>query len=292
MPRRLVSVAILLFWTLAAGSLFTRDVLPTLIIGSPPDLRTVTQATDRPRHTRWSILVVDERQGTNFRAVGQLTTVTQRKSDGFVGMSSKAWFDSGELLRGTVFHQAQSGRVEVLGEYDVDSTGNLYYFRAVVRDGPTPASELLTLEGRLENNAILVTAKGPLPLPFMNWTQSFPYQPRGMIQNTMAPIDRLPGLHVGQSWETRVVSPLTGRVEVGRVEVTGRRSIYWDDKFVSALEVVTRMQPSGLGVPLSAKTWVREDGLVLRQEVPLLGMIRTLMLERVPDQTTEQGPPP
>ena len=29
----------------------------------------------------------------------------------------------------------------------------------------------------------------------------------------------LPGLHVGQRWDTRVVNPFTGQVEVVRVEV-------------------------------------------------------------------------
>ena len=117
-------------------------------------------------------------------------------------------------------------------------------------------------------------------LPFLNWTKSIPYQPRGMIQNTMGPLDRMPGLHVGQRWETQVVSPLTGRVEIGRVEVTRKRAIYWDDKLVSTLEVVTRMPP------LSARTWVRPDGLVLRQEVPLFVM--KLVLDRVPDNATDQ----
>jgi hypothetical protein len=285
MPNRLVSLAILLFWTVAAGSLFTRDVLPTLIIGTPPDLRTVThQAENRPRQTRWSILVVDQGQGVNFRAVGQLVTQTVRKRDGYVRMTSEAWFDSAELLKGTVLQSGEGGRLEVVGDYEIDSTGNLYHFRTALRDGPPPRGDMLTLEGDLEDNSILVRAKGVLPI--LNWTRPFPYQPRGMVQNTMGPLDRMPGLHVGQRWETRVVSPLTGHVQIGRVEVTRKRSIYWDDKLVSTLEVVTRM------APFSAKTWVRPDGLVLRQEVPLLVMNLTLLLERVPDNATEQGPTP
>jgi hypothetical protein len=278
MPHRLVCVAILLFWTIAAGSLFTRDVLPTLVVGTPPDLRTVTKANNRSTQTRWSIQVADSPQGMNLRAVGQLTTKNVHKRDGYVRLSSEAWFDSVKMLHGTPLATAEGSKLEVIGEYEVDATGNLFQFHAAVRDGPPPAGELLVLDGHLEENSIRVHAKGFLPI--LNWTKVFPYQPRGMVQNTLGPLDRMPGLHVGQRWETQVISPLTGRVEIGRVEVTGKRSIYWDDKLVSTLEVVTRVPP------FSARTWVRPDGLVLRQEVPLLMM--NLMLDRIPDSATEQ----
>ena len=60
---------------------------------------------------------------------------------------------------------------------------------------------------------------------------------------------------------------------------------------VTTLEVVTQM------TPLTARTWVRPDGLVLRQEVPF-PFVR-LMLERLPErfigtgaQDQEQGATP
>ena len=53
-----------------------------------------------------------------------------------------------------------------------------------------------------------VVSQGPLPI--LNRTQSFPYEPRSVVQNQLGPLDRLPGLQVGQRWETRVVSPFTG----------------------------------------------------------------------------------
>src|SRR5262245_45024514 len=59
MPHRAICVAILIFWAFAAVSLFTRDLLPDLVVGPPPDMRTVTRAGDVPRPTKWSILVDD-----------------------------------------------------------------------------------------------------------------------------------------------------------------------------------------------------------------------------------------
>ena len=29
----------------------------------------------------------------------------------------------------------------------------------------------------------------------------------------MGPIDRLPGLHLGQRWDTRIINPFSGQVE-------------------------------------------------------------------------------
>ena len=89
------------------------------------------------------------------------------------------------------------------------------------------AFDLMTLDGQVNGSSIEVKAQGPVPL--LNWTRrQFAYEPRGMIQNSIGPIDRLPGLQVGQRWVTRVVSPLTGRVEEVKVEVVGKRAIQWN----------------------------------------------------------------
>jgi hypothetical protein len=114
-------------------------------------------------------------------------------------------------------------------------------------------------------------------MSLVHWTKSIPYESRGMIQNSIGPIDRLPGLQVGQRWSTRVVNPLTGLVEVVKVEVTGKHSIQWDNALVPTLEVVQHLPG------ISARTWVRKDGLVLRQELPV-SIFKHLILERLPDR--------
>jgi hypothetical protein len=283
MPHRLVCVAILVFWSIAAVALFTRDLLPDLIVGPPPDLRTIARAEDTARSTRWAILVDDDRSGRgNLRAVGQVVTRTSPRKDGSVQFTSDVWFDSGDLLRKTPFEKAAQGeRMEVKSTIEVDAAGNLQHFRSGIR----PAGEqieLLVLDGRLHDDAIKVQARGPVPA--LRWTRSFPYQARGVVHNTLGPLDRLPGLQVGQRWESQVVHPLTNQVVTARVEVAGREYIHWDTGPVLTLKVVTHL------TPLTARTWVRPDGLVLKQEVPLLFL--RLMLERIPesDPGAARGP--
>jgi hypothetical protein len=91
----------------------------------------------------------------------------------------------------------------------------------------------------------------------------------------LGPIDRLPGLHVGQRWESRVVNPFSGQVERVRVEVARRGLIHWEGNPVTTFEVVQHMGP------LLMRTWARTDGVILRHEVPF-PFVR-LVLERRPE---------
>lgn len=269
MPHRLASVAILVAWAVAAGSLLRRDVLPDLLIGPPPDQRTLTRAEEDEGPTRWAVQVAgQEGHAEDVRTVGFVRTESVRKPDGWVQFHSKAEIDSGGLMLGTFLDSGAGagrgeGRLDIVSSLDIDRDGNLFHFLTAVKPSGH-REDLMTLEGSLRGNAISVRARSPAAplMPLLNWRKSFPYQARGVVQNPLGPTGRMPGLQVGQRWEARVISPLTGQFEVVRVEVLRRHPIYWNGGSVTALEVVTRMPT------LSARTWVRPDGLVLRQEVP------------------------
>jgi hypothetical protein len=268
-------VAILAFWVLMTQDLFRRDLLPAWIVGPPPDLRSLATASDQGSAT-WAMLVVDPRTGQADRTVGEVTTEALRRRDRSLRLSSVARFEAGSLLRGTPFGAVQDARLEVVGNCEVDPTGDLSVFRVTLREQTVPPTELVTMEGRLKGNRVVVTTESPLEI--LQGHHEFTYHSRGLVQNSFAPFDRMPGLRVGQRWESRVVNPLNGRVESGTVEVAAWRHITWNDNPVPVHEVVTRMGA------LTARTWVRGDGLVLRQEVPLL-FVR-LWLDRQPDATT------
>jgi hypothetical protein len=187
-------------------------------------------------------------------------------------MISTVKFNSGSLLRGTALAARMDVEVAIESICTIDPSGNLNSFRATVAtmDDPEP---VLKVEGRLKGQAIEVTTHGPLPI--LNQTRTIPYQPNSLVQNALDPFDRLPGLQVGQHWETRVVSPLNGQVQAVRVEVARKTMIHWDKNPVTVLEVVQHM------APFSARTWVRPDGLVLKQEVPFPFV--KLVLERQPE---------
>jgi hypothetical protein len=272
MPSRLAQVAILIAWAAAAVALFTRDLLPEFMIGAAPDPRLLSSTGAPAGPVKWVILTSEGRSSQGLRPVGEATTETKPTLDGGVELSSDAWFNSGELLKGTPLASSQESRLEMKSTYQVDKSGSLRGFTASILADDDRAS-LVSIVGRVKLRTLEVKSVGPLPI--LTWTKSFPYEPRGLVQATMGAMDRMPGLKLGQRWETRVISPLTGRVETVRVQVARRFELYWDGGMVSTLEVVTHM------TPLRATTWVRPDGLVLRQEVPF--PLFRVILERVPE---------
>ena len=93
MPSRLVCVAILLYWLVAAVGLVSRDLIPELTVGPPPDLRTIARAAEDATPARWNILVADRPHDPDSkRSVGQATTESRRSSDGWIEMTSKVAF--------------------------------------------------------------------------------------------------------------------------------------------------------------------------------------------------------
>jgi hypothetical protein len=284
MPSRFASIAILVAWMVSLAMLLQRDVLPDLLIGPPPDLRTITRAGGAGPHpeddglVRWSILVADDKDAEDLRTVGLVETNARRAKDGWFRMMSTAWFDAGALLKGSALGAIQNERVEIRGVSDIDPVGNLDSFRASVRLQGVDR-DALVISGQVRHNDLEVQAQGMSPM--LNWARRFPYQPRQMVQHEFGPMGHMPGLQVGQRWKSQVVSPLTGQVESAQIAVERKRIISWDGNPVTTLEVVTRFSL------LSARTWVRSDGLVLRQEVPF--PLARIILERIPKRFIGPG---
>lgn len=274
MPPRLVSVAILIYWSIAAFWLLTWEVLPELSLGYPPDLRSITAASDDSKPVSWTIDVIDDpRHPEVRRTVGQATTASTRLPDRGVELSSLVVFDAGELLKRTPLVTAPDVRLNIASVYRVDPKGNLQGFDMKVSTADSDDG-LFTVEGRLNGEMMEVTSKGMVSV--LNRNMRFRYEPRGVVSDALRPFDRLPGLHVGQHWDTRMINPFTGAVDVVRVEVKRLGFIDWNGEAVSAFEVD---QHAG---PVTSRTWVRLDGVILRQEVPL--PLLNMVLDRLPDK--------
>ncbi|WP_165245380.1 hypothetical protein [Paludisphaera soli] len=273
MPPRLVSVAILVYWSIAAFFLLKWEVLPELSLGYPPDLRSIASAAGgESGPVSWSIDVIDDPQHPEIRRnVGQATTESKRLPTGGYELTSKVAFDAGELLKRTPLASSQGVRLTIDGDYRVDPRGDLKWFTMKVK-GPGAGDDLFRVEGKVQDGRMDVKAKGIASV--LGLQRSFPYQSRSVVYDALRPLDRLPGLQVGQRWDMQVVNPLSGAVETARVEVMRRTFIDWNGEAVSAFEVEQRAGP------IVTMTWVRVDGAILRQQVPLPFV--NMMLERLP----------
>jgi hypothetical protein len=280
MPSRLISLVILIYWSIAAFCLLTWDVLPELTMGYPPDLRAITFASDPSRSVRWSIQVVDDPRSPDARrTVGEAVTAAKRRPDGWYEMTSHVEFDSGDVLRNTVVATRLNVRILIESQYHVDSSGNLHDFqlRVTSRDFD---DERIDVRGTVKGTKLRIVSRGPIEV--LNQDKEFDYEPRSVVQDLLGPFDRLPGLQVGQRWESQAINPFTGKRDSVHARVVRRGAIDWDAESVSVFEVEQKM--SGM----SMKTWVRTDGMILRQEVPLPFV--HIMLERRPEDQRVPGP--
>jgi hypothetical protein len=163
-------------------------------------------------------------------------------------------------------------RLAVDSLYRVDPSGNLTSFDLDVKSRE-PADSLLKVRGQLKGTNLEIVSKGPVPI--LNQNVSYPYEPRAVVHNMLGPLDRLPGLHVGQKWDSRVINPFSGQIDDVRADVTRRALINWDGNPINTFEVVQRVGP------ITMRTWVGTDGVILRQELPF-PFVR-LVLERRPE---------
>jgi hypothetical protein len=273
MPSRFVSLIILIYWSVAAFCLLTWDVLPEMTSGYPPDLRSITLAVDSAKPIRWSIQVMDDPRFPDLRRpVGEAVTGCTRQPDGWFELTSQVDLDAGNLLKGTTFFIPARVRLDVESRYRVEPSGNLHSFVLEVKQKET-ADSLFTVKGEVKGKMMEIVSRGPVET--FNKRFSVAYEPRSVIQDVLGPFDRLPGLHVGQRWESQMISPFTGQVSAVKAEVKRRGLINWNGNPVTTFEVVQSMSA------FSMRTWVRFDGVILRQEVPL-PLVR-LVLERRPD---------
>ncbi len=273
MPSRFVSLIILIYWSIAAFCLLTWDVLPEMTSGYPPDLRSITLAGDSARRIRWRIQVIDDPRSPDvYRTVGEAVTGCARRANGWFELTSRVDLDAAGLLKGTAFFSQSSIRMGVESLYLVTPSGNLHSLLLEVKSRE-PSETLVEVKGEIKGKTIEIVSRGPVEI--LNKKMVIGYAPRSVIQDLLGPLDRLPGLHVGQRWESQVINPFTGQVTPVKVEVKRRGLIHWNGKSVPTFEVEQRTGP------LSMRTWVDLDGVILRQEVPL-PYVR-VVLERRPD---------
>lgn len=279
MPTRATCLAIVLYWLVAAGGLLSREVLPDLLSGSPPDMRSISLAEEvqPPKPVKWRIQVEEEAKpgkAAALRQVGEVTTLWSRTEDGGFRLDTDTQVESESLLKSTPFPATENVRLMIPSHFLIDPGGNLVSFQAKVSAYPDP-KPWVTLDGEVNKAKKTIDLKTKSIVPMLAIRKSLPYEPRGMIQSSIGPIDRLPGLRIGQRWKSKVVDPLSGRIESMQVEVARNRVIQWGANPVTVLEVVQSMSS------VTARTWVRPDGLVIRQEMPLPFV--KILIERVPE---------
>ena len=179
-------------------------------------------AGDSSRPVRWSIQVMDDPR------IPEVAPDGRRSGDGVdaaarrlvradqPGRSSTPAAAQGHAVR----EPGRACRLEVESRYLVDHSGNLQLVRPRGHVAAIRPKTLIHGQGQAQgqDDGDRLAGPGADSEP----EDAFDYEPRSVVQDVLGPLDRLPGLHVGQRWESQVINPFTGQVESVRVEVARR----------------------------------------------------------------------
>ena len=122
--------------------------------------------------------------------------------------------------------------------------------------------------------------------------KTIPIRPYSLISSEISPHGYMPRLRIGQRWTTYIVSPLRPpTLPQGTIVATVERydPVIWNGRLVETLLVVYR-KDEGSGSRSAdeylGRLWVRPDnGMVLKQEIILLGSRFTLQRRDDPEST-------
>ena len=279
MTNRLYTFSIVAFWLVSMGWLIGTKVLPALRQGTPPDYRDefVRSPQAPPPPVAWELF-------WNAKPIG--TSVSQAYTEGgepaeFRSLVQFRQVEISEVLReflgglssfaAPLFGNERS-RVDatIATKLRLDWEGELDGFDTTVRAGDS--TDLILLRGkRTEEDRLqltVISGETTIDVP-----QEFNLPPKSRYAEAFSPRSQMQNLTVGQRWTTPVVNPLASNNAVRLVEslVESRETITWHDVPTETFLVVYRYD-SGSGASARApvgKAWVRDDGIILRQELPI-----------------------
>lgn len=281
MPSRLVCLGIVGFWLATSTWLMMREILPRFQAGEAPNFTIDLLDEVNANTASWTVFYNDNRIGTG------VTQVRRRRNRTFV-LSNEVRFND-LVLGGTEIRSVRNAyRVTPAGKLLGVTVG--FKFRQAAALGLKIRDMWdmeIELHGDVENGEIRFTpyfisnlygktqkqqAKGfPVPPPV-------PVPDKGTFLNPMHLVNKISGLHDGQSWRIPLFDPLAMKKtampafllkEHKEVLATVKADkLEWGDKWIACQRIDYTKSDE-----VVASTWVRRvDGLVLQQEASHMGL--------------------
>ncbi len=284
------NVIVVLFWLASMTWLVVAKVLPPLRVGEPPNYQAILDESQQQPTACWSIHV--ER-----RPIGWAASKLVRRKDGggIAELHSRVYLARlplNELAPGWLVKVVKPalGDLERLdvdkqSEIVVDPLGRLVGFESRVRIAEI--RDAIKITGQVEGSTLRITVRsGDVPTTVERYLP-----PNALIADELSPQALLPALRVGQRWTVPLYSPFRpphSPIEILQAQVERAETLTWDGRRASGKLIVFRSDsgsgPSGDEV--RGRMWVRDDGLVVRQEVAVLGT--HLMFTRLSTEPAER----
>jgi hypothetical protein len=272
MGTRSFNLIVILFWLATMSWLVAAKVLPPLRVGEPPNYVSIIEQSQEQAPVCWSIHLQDRKVGwAAIRIIHRADGITDLYSRVYLGElpwdeMAPGWL--GAVLK-PVFDDLGALDFDKCSRLVIDPLGRPVAFELRVRMGNLP--DAIKVLGQIEGSTLALSVQSGELTHKMAC-----YLPTGAVMtDELSPQVLLPGLRVGQSWTVPLYSPFRAPgnpLEVLQAIVEREDKIMWDGHSENSRVVVYRGDSgSGLtGNETRGRIWVRDDGLVLRQEVAIL----------------------
>ncbi len=285
MYSRWYNVAVVFLWLSTMSWLVTQKVLPSLLIGEPPNYQRILAAKRLTPVVAWSL-------AWNDRRLGWAVSSTSPGLNGLTEVNGCVHFDHlplRDMVPGWLHEFLQPLdpmsnrlRMDARSSLVFDPLGRLSRFESAV--GFQPKEDVITLKGKIEGPKLEITIHCGGGAPY---ELELPAPRNAMLSDALSPQSHLPGLREGQRWTVETygtLRPPTSPIEIVHATVEAKVPVVWNGGTIHAWLVVYRSDPgSALGSAGNprGRLWVAPDGTVVRQEIMILNS--TLTFTRLPD---------
>lgn len=263
------NVIVILFWLATMSWLVVAKILPPLRVGDPPNYASILEDSGGDPPACWSIRM-------RGKTIGWAAAKIERRGDGTSEIYSRVYL--GELPINELAPGWLTGAIKPLladlprldidkrSRFAIDPLGRLVEFDSRLRLADLP--DAIKVQGQVRGSSLWLTVTSDeLPATF-----STSLSANSLMGDELSPQARMPGLRVGQRWTVPIYSPFSSPgspLEILQASVEREDRFLWDGKTVNTRVIVYRSDAgSGVGGgAIRGRTWVRDDGVVLRQEV-------------------------
>lgn len=284
MQSRWFNAAIVMLWLATMSWLVKEKVLPSLLIGDPPNYSRIVEAQRDAPPVGW-------RMTFNGQPLGWALSDTKLQPSGLTEIYGRVHFETLPLeevmptwLRSLVRLIRQpidQLRMDARSVLTIDPLGHLLRFDSSVH--VDPLNDVICVQGMVEGQQLQLTVRsGEASFKSETFLPS-----DALLCDSLSPQTKLPGLRVGQKWTMPVYSPFWSAknpIEIVLATVKTSGPITWNGESVNCRLVEYRSDPGTISTESQhprGKLWVRYDGTVLRQQVFLFNSI--IRFDRLPD---------
>ncbi len=270
MGSRWSSIAVCLLWAISMGWLIWEKLLPPLLVGDPPNYRSISDSRHFEEPVGWKLFLngrpVGSAVGTVVKLPGDESEIRSRVHFGGIRLEDlPGWLRA--IVAPLVAPEVERVVMDCECILTIDAQGRLSSFRSTLH--VPPFQDIVRLRGTLNAGQMKLT----IHVGDFSYSAEPSFPSNSLAGDTLSPQACLPGLRDGQAWTVPSYSPWrppNDPIEILKASVEGTDWINWNGRLENTWLVVYRTDPGlGIGGDQTPRgwLWVRRDGTVLRQQV-------------------------